>query len=217
VPGDDEVDGRALDAVDDADDRALPLGGGRPVHAVGAGGGALVDHDDLDAHALPLEPRRLLPDALRLVEEREPLGGAGAHELRRRPRGGADDADPHAVDPEDRRRVHPRRRLTRRLLDDVRRQEREVGALEVLEDPLDAVVELVVAVRRGVHAPRVLHVDRRPVLEQRRARRRRADVVARGEQQRPPGQRGRLLVEHRRELPRPADVDREAVDRRGGL
>ena len=59
------------------------------------------------------EPRRLPLDPLRLVEEREPLGGAGAHELRRRPHGRADDADPHAVDAEDLRRLHPRRRARR--------------------------------------------------------------------------------------------------------
>ena len=55
------------------------------------------------------------------------------------------------------------------------------------EQPLDAVVELVVAVRRGVEAPCVLDVDRRHVLEQRRVRRRRADVVAAGEDQPGPG------------------------------
>jgi hypothetical protein len=53
----------------------------------------------------------------------------------------------------------------------------------VLEDAVDAVVELVVAEARGVEPPRVLHVDRRSVLQQRRVRRRRADIVARGEQQ----------------------------------
>ena len=62
-----------------------------------------------------------------------------------------------------------------------------------------AEVELVVAEAGGVQAPRVLDVDRRHVLEQRRVRRRRTDVVAGRQQQSPAGEMRGLLVEHRRE------------------
>ena len=119
----------------------------------------------------------------RLVEERQPLGGAGRDELRRLLEPCADHADLHAVDLEHLRRRHPVRCLSGVRVDDVGRQEREVGPRLLLQQPGDAVVELVVAVRRGVQAPGVLHVDRRRVLEQRRVRRRGADVVAAGQDQ----------------------------------
>ncbi len=70
------------------------------------------------------------------------------------------------------------------LVDDVGGQEREVGPVLMREQPVDAVVELVVAVGRGVQAPRVLDVDGRHVLEQARVRRRGTDVVTAGQQQR---------------------------------
>ena len=203
VAGDDEVDRRVLELADDADDRALPRGRGAVVDAVGAEHGALVDHDDLHLDAAAAQLARLALDALGLVEEREARGRLRPHELGRRPDHRADHADPDAVDAEDRRGLQPVRRPAGRLLDDVRREEREVGPLLVGQDALDAEVELVVAEARGVEAPRVLDVDRRHVLEQRRVRRRRADVVAGRQQQRPPGERGGLLVEHRRQLAAP--------------
>ena len=78
----------------------------------------------------------------------------------------------------------------------------------------DAVVELVVAERRGVEAPRVLHVDGRLVVEKPRVRRRGADVVTGRQQQAGTWERRELLVEHRCELRRPADGDVAAVDQR---
>ena len=189
VAGDDEVDRRVLDRLGDAHDRALP----------GVRGPAVDPFAPSEAPSwittiCTFTPRlRSLADSRSmrcgLVEEDEPRGGVGAHELRRRPDRRADHADAHAVHAEHLRRLHPVRRVAGRLLDDVRRQEREVRPLLVLEDPLDAEVELVVAEARGVESPRVLDVDRRPVVEQRRVRRRGADVVTGREQQRAAGQR----------------------------
>ena len=51
------------------DDRALPRDGRLAVDAVGAQGGALVDHDDLHVDALAAEALGLLGDGLRLVQE----------------------------------------------------------------------------------------------------------------------------------------------------
>ena len=109
---------------------ALPSSAFAPEHR------ALVDDHDLHLDAAAPEHPRLPGDALRLVEEDEPRGGIGADELRRRPDRGTDHADAHAVDPEHGRAVEPVRRLTGGLVDDVRREEREVGPLDVLEQPL---------------------------------------------------------------------------------
>ena len=68
-------------------------------------------------------------------------------------------------------RSHPVGCLAGGRLDDVRGEEREVRSLLVHEQPGDAVVELVVAVRGRVEAPGVLDVDRGHVLEQTRVRR----------------------------------------------
>ena len=107
--------------------------------------------------------------------------------------------------------LHPVGCLAGRGLDDVRGQEREVRPVLVREQPLDAVVELVVAVGRRVQAPGVLDVDRRHVVEQERVRRRGADVVAAGEDQARAGQARQLLVEHRRQVRGAADRDVDVV------
>ena len=83
------------------------------------------------------------------------------------------------------------------LLDDVRGEEREVGAFLVHQQAFEPEIELVITVRRGVHAPRVLDVDRRPVFEQTRVGRRCPDVVASREQERWTRQGRGILVEHR--------------------
>ena len=152
------------------------------------------------------EPLGLGRDPRRLVEEGQAGGRAGGDELGRVLELGADDADLDAVDGEDDRWRDPVGRLAGRRLDDVRGEEREVGSLLVHEQPGDAVVELVVAVRRRVEAPRVLDVDRRLVLEEQRVRRRCPDVVATGQDQPGAGQARELLVEHRREERRAADA-----------
>ena len=95
--------------LDDPDDRALPRRRRAAVDRVGAGRRALVDHHDLDPHALRAELRRLALDPLGLVEEREARRVPGLDELRRVAHDRADHADPHAVDAEDRGRLHPRR------------------------------------------------------------------------------------------------------------
>ena len=140
-----------------------------------------------------------------------PAVASAAHELGRRLDGGADDPDAHAVDDRDRRTVEPVRGLAGGRLDDVRREEREVGPFLMLEDALQPEVELVVAVRRGIHAPGVLDVDRRRVVEQRRVRRRRADVVTGGHEHALVAQQGGFLVEHRRQRGGAADADVEPV------
>ena len=159
---------------------------GWPSTALAPSARALVDDDDLHLHAAPRAAAR---DSrwMRSASSRNsrPAVASARDELRRRADGRADHADAHAVDAEHRRRLHPVGASPVVLLDDVRREEREVGARLVLQDPLDAEVELVVAEARRVEPPRVLDVDRRHVLEQRRVRRRRADVVAGREQQRP--------------------------------
>ena len=127
---------------------------------VAAGRRALVDDDDLDL------------DALRGAAARDSASIRGASSgtsdprwRRRRPAPGVS-SSPAPITPT----LTP---LTRNtfdgvtqagaspvaVVDDVRGQEREVGPRLVLEQPLDAVVELVVAVRRGVQAPGVLDVD----------------------------------------------------------
>ena len=85
------------------------------------------------------------------------------------------------------------------------------------EQPGDAIVELVVAVGGGLQAPGVLHVDGGHILQQAGVGRRSADVVARGEQEGGPGELGRFLVEHRRQLRRAADRHVAAIDRQRGL
>ena len=77
--------------------------------------------------------------------------------------------------------------------------------------PVDAVVELVVAVGRGVEPPGVLDVDRRHVVEQPGVRGRGPDVVATGQDEPRAGQRGELLVEHRGQERRAADRDVDVV------
>ena len=86
-------------------------------------------------------------------------------------------------------------------------------ALDVRLEPVDAVVELVVAERRGVEPPRVLDVDRRHVLEQARIGRRGADVVTGGEEQPGSGQVGELLVEHGREVRRATHRAVDTIER----
>ena len=108
----------------------------------------------------------------------------GAHQLRGARQLGADDADLDAVDGEHLRRLQIARQLAGGVVDDVGGQERERRPCDVRLQAVHAVVELVVAERRGVEAPGVLDVDRRHVLEQARVGRRRTDVVAGGEQQR---------------------------------
>ena len=210
-PGDHEVDRRPRQAFDDAADAAVPRRARRVADRVGADRRALVDDHDLDVDALAAQVVGLALDALGLVEEQQARGVARGDQLRRLLGRGADHADPDAVDLEHVGRLDPGRLLVGGLLDDVRAQEREVRPRLVLEDARDAVVELVVAEARGVEPPRVLDVDRRDVLQQRRDRRRRADVVTRREQQRGLRQRLGLLVEHRRELARAAHRAGEAV------
>ena len=177
-----------------------------------------MDHHDLDFDPSPAQLLRLELEALGLVEEQQALGGAGADELGRRPDDRTEDTDPDAVDVEDLRgAVQPVGRLAGRLVDDVGGEEREVGAVLMGLESLDAEVELVIAKARGVEPPGVLHVDRRHVVEQGRVRRGRADVVAGRQQQGLPRQRRCLLVEHRRQLARAADGDGAQVDRRRGL
>jgi hypothetical protein len=171
VSGDHEVDRRVLELLGDAHDRALPRLRRVRRDAVGAELRALVDDHDLDLHAPAPELPRLALDPLRLVEELEAGGGVLTHQLRRRPDHRADDADAYPVDAEDRRSVQPVRPPARVLIDDVRRQEREVRAVLMGEQPLEPEVELVVAEARRVQPPRVLDVDRRHVLQQRRVRR----------------------------------------------
>ena len=111
--------------------------------------------------------------------------------------------------------LHPFGVQPGRLVDDVGPEEREFGAGLMLEQPLEAVVELVVAVRRGIETPRVLHIDRGSVLEQARVGRRCADVVTGGEQQGTLGEGRGVLVEHRGELCGSPDRHVQSVDRRG--
>ena len=155
----------------------------------------------------------------RLVEEREPRGGAGRDEVGRGLQLGADDADLDAVDVEHDRRLDPRRAPCRSP--SRRCWWRGTGSWRepVREEPVDAVVELVVAVGRRVQAPGVLDVDRRHVVEQERVGRRGADVVAAGQDQARTGQARELLVEHGGQVRRPADRDVDVVvadDRRSG-
>ena len=167
-------------------DRIGPVQGWAAVRpgGVAAGRGALVDDHDLDVDALVLQADGLGVDPRSLVEEREARGGAGRDELGGLLELGADDADLDAVDGEHGRGpVEPRRDLAGRGLDHVRREEREVRPRDVVLEAFDAVVELVVAERRGVEAPRVLDVDRRGVVEQAGVGRAGADVVAGGEDQ----------------------------------
>ena len=116
--------------------------------------------------------------------------------------------------------VDPRGRLAGRGLDDVGGQEREVGPLPgAASSRVDPVVELVVAVRRRVEAPGVLDVDRRHVLEQRRVRRRGADVVAAGEDQAraraaPASSSSNSVAELRGAADRDVDARRSSVRRR---
>ena len=150
---------------------------------------ALVDHDD----SAPARPPRCAdaPDSalIRGASSRNVRPGrARRDELGRVLQLGADHADLDPVHGEDDGRRHPRRPHSGRRLDDVRRQEREVRPRLVLEQAGDAVVELVVPVRRCVQAPRVLDVDRRLVLQQAGVRRRRADVVTAARIRPPPSE-----------------------------
>ena len=202
-------------SADDVDDRALPRLGRVAVDRVGAEHGALVDDHDLHPHAAARGAARTRAGCARASSRKSrPCGGVGAHELRRRAHRRADHADADAVDAEDRRRLQPVGCLPVASSTMLAERNGKSARAWWAQDPLHAEVELVVAEARGVQPPRVLDVDRRPVLEQRGVRRRRADVVARREQQRPAGQRRGLLVEHRRQLRRAADGHVEPVDRR---
>ena len=132
VADDHRVDGRVLERVGDVEDRSLPRGPRRVADRVAAQRGALVDDDDLDLDALPAQPLGLGLDPGRLVEELQSLRGAGRDELRGLLEPGADHADLHAVDPEHRRRRDPVRCLSGVRVDDVGREEREVGPRLVL-------------------------------------------------------------------------------------
>ena len=83
----------------------------------------------------------------------------------------------------DGRRRDPRRR--RRRSRSRRCSWPGTGSARVLvrQQTRHAEVELMVAVGRGIEPPQVLDVDRRHVLEERRVRRRGADVVAAGQDQ----------------------------------
>ena len=135
----------------------------------------------------------------------KPGRGAGRDQLGRLLEPGADHADLDAVDLEHLRRRDPVGRLAGGRLDDVGCQEREVGPRLLLEQPRDAVVELVVAVGRRVQAPGVLDVDRRHVLAAGRS----SAAMRRRCRHRPGSARARqgrqLLVEHRGEVRRAAD------------
>ena len=144
---------RVLQRVGDAEDRAVPRR--RPASLpIGLAPDAVPWWMTTIWTLTPscFEPLGLGLDPRGLGEEVEARGRARGDELGRRLELRADDADLDAVDGEHLRRLEPVRQLARRLLDDVRREEREVGPLDVLEQALDAVVELVVAVatsRRG--------------------------------------------------------------------
>ena len=172
-----------------------------------------MDQDDLDPHTILLELLGLALDRLDRGQELQPFGRARLHELGRVLQLDADHSDLEPLVGEDSRSLHPVGVLQRVLVDDIGAEEREVRTRLLALQSIDAVVELVVAVRGRVETPRVLHVDRRHVLEQPRVRRRRADVVTGGQEQRALGQLSSLLVEHRRQLGRAADGHVASVDR----
>jgi hypothetical protein len=74
-----------------------------------------------------------------------------------------------------------------------------VSSAEPMTPTSTPLTELVVAVGRGVHPPRVLYIDGGLVLEQGRVGRRSADVVAAGQQEGRTGQPRCLLVEQGRQ------------------
>ena len=216
VPRDDEVDRRVLERLR----RCRMIGPchglrGLAVDALAPSDGALVDHDDLHLHARACAAARTRC-WMRAASSRksEPLGRVGAHELGRRPDRRADHADAHAVDAEDLRRS-PSSRGPRPVASSTMFVDRNGKSARSWcgQDALDAEVELVVAEARGVEPPRVLDVDRRPVVEQRRVRRRGADVVAGRQQQRRPGQRAASSSNIVASCAAPPTVDVDVVDR----
>ena len=175
----------SCERLDDLDDRALPRLSRECRRPGCAEHGALVDHDDLhlDALARAAAPTRARMRSASSRNTRPSVApaltssGVVSTTAPMTPT-----RTPLTVKTAD-GAIQPVGRLAGRLVDDVGGEEREVGPLLVGQQPLDAEVELVVAEARGVEAPGVLDVDRRHVLEQRRVRRRGADVVAGGQQQ----------------------------------
>ena len=86
-------------------------------------------------------------------------------------------------EPEDATAFDPVRIATSGRLHDVGAQEREVGALLLHQQALDAVVELVVAIGCGLQPPRILDIDGGQILQQTGIGRRSAHIVARSDQQ----------------------------------
>ena len=217
VTGDDRVEGRVLEVVDEADDRPLPGRARRVADRVRAEGvpswmsrtwtltPAFLSRLD-SARIRPSSGRKVRPS----VAPAETSSGVVSSSAPMTPT-----LVPLTVKTLD--GVTQSGRLPGRRLDDVDGEEREVGVGLVHQQAVDAVVELVVAVRGRVEAPQVLDVDRRLVLEQARVRGRGADVVAAGQDQTRAGQARQLLVEQRRELAGTADGHGLAVDGRRRL
>ena len=197
VTADHQVDG-GREVADDVDDRARHAGArvdrarSKP-HRLRA---ALVDeHDDcLGALAAQVGSRRV--DSGRLIEEVDILDPGGTHDEIRALQRQADEANFHPIHRLD---GGGEDRLAGVLIDDIGGQELEVRALVGMagiaavcrmaaavldaQQLVDALVELVVADGRHVHADEVQRLDRRLIVECRGDEWRPADVVTSGDDQ----------------------------------
>ena len=165
-----------------------------------------MDQHNLNLDALPAQLLRFVLDRRDLIQELQPGRSSRTDQLGRLFQLDPDDADPQVAIVEDVRALHPIW-IPQPVAssDDVGAQEGEVGARLMLKQPRDTIVEFVVTIRGGMQTPRVFYIDRRPILQQTGIRRRSADIVTRGKQERRPGELRGLLIEHRRQLRRAAD------------
>ena len=172
-------------------------------------GGALVDHHHLDLHALLAQPRRLGRDP-------RPRPGTSAQRSRRPIPARASSSASAPITPtrtpltrKTVEGVDPVRRLAGRRLDDIRRQEREVRALlcagaaarcrnrtRGCRTPSRPVPQAFSTSIAGMSWSSAEFGGEAPTLSPPAS----SSALA--------GQRGRLLVEQRRELPRAADASR---------
>ncbi len=159
-----------------------------------------MDQHDLDFDALLAQVLRLLANGVNLVEEFQPGRGARADQLGGVLEFNADHADAQFAVIEDVRALDPIRVVPGDVINNVGAQEGEVGARLMLEQPGDAVIELVVAVRGSHQAPGIFHIDGRRILQQAGIGRGSADIISGSEEEGWVGELGGLLVKHRRQM-----------------